>query len=84
MSNSLYVATSEFQSGKSLVTLGLVDLALRSNGKVAVFRPIINSQGVLGERDDHLDLLLSRFDLGLDFEDCYAFTKENIRVVASS
>ena len=76
MSNSLYVATSEFQSGKSLVTLGLVDLALRSNGKVAVFRPIINSQGVLGERDDHLDLLLSRFDLGLDFEDCYAFTKE--------
>lgn len=76
MSNSLYVATSEFQSGKSLVTLGLVDLALRSNSKVAVFRPIINSQGVLGEKDDHLDLLLSRFELGLDFEDCYAFTKE--------
>lgn len=76
MSNSLYVATSEFQSGKSLVTLGLVDLALRSSAKIAVFRPIINSKGILGPKDDHLELLLSQFELGLDFEDCYAFTKE--------
>ena len=76
MSNSLYIATSEFQSGKSLVSLGLVDLALRSISKVAVFRPIINSRGIVGEKDDHLNLLLSRYDLGLNYEDCYAFTKE--------
>ena len=41
------------------MTLGLVDLALRSSGKVAVFRPIINSKGILSQRDDHLDMLLS-------------------------
>ena len=57
MSSSLYVATSEPQSGKSLVTLGLVDLALRRTNKVGIFRPIIHSKGVLGDRDDHLDLL---------------------------
>ena len=76
MKNSLFVATSESQSGKSLVTLGLVDLALRRSRKVAIFRPIIHGRGILSERDDHLELILSKFELGLDFEDCYAFTRE--------
>lgn len=76
MSSSLYVATSEPQSGKSLVTLGLVDLALRRTNKVGIFRPIIHSKGVLGDRDDHLDLLLSRFNLDLEFDECYAFTRD--------
>ena len=76
MSNALYVATSEPQSGKSMVTLGLVDLALRRTNKVGVFRPIIHSEGVLGDRDDHLELLLSRFNLNLEFDECYAFTRE--------
>ena len=77
MNSSLYVATSESQSGKSLITLGLVDLALRNVRKIAIFRPIIHSRGVIGQRDDHLDLILSKFELGLDFEDCYAFTRED-------
>ena len=76
MGSSLYVATSEPQSGKSLVTLGLVDLSLRRTNKVGVFRPIIHSRGVVGEKDDHLDLLLKTFNLGLDFEECYAFTRD--------
>ena len=76
MASSLYVATSESQSGKSLVTLGLVDLSLRKTNKVGVFRPIIHSKGVMGVKDDHLDLLLSTFNLDLDFEECYAFTRD--------
>ncbi|NNF36645.1 MAG: phosphate acetyltransferase [Saprospiraceae bacterium] len=76
MSNSLYVATSEPQSGKSLVTLGLIDLALRRTNKVGIFRPIIHSKGVIGDRDDHLDLLLSKFNLDLEFDECYAFTRD--------
>ncbi len=76
MSNSLFVTTSEPQSGKSLVTLGLVEMALRHSNKVAVFRPIIHKKGIMSEKDDHLELLLSKFDLGLNFEDCYAFTRD--------
>ena len=42
MSSSLYVATSKAQSSKSLVTLGLVDLALRRKNIVGIFKPIIH------------------------------------------
>ena len=76
MASSLYVATSEPQSGKSLVTLGLVDLSLRRTNKVGVFRPIIHSKGIVSEKDDHLELLLKTFNLDLDFEECYAVTRD--------
>jgi len=76
MAGSLYIATSEAQSGKSLITLGLMELSLRKTSKAGIFRPIIHQQDTDGEKDNHLNLILSHFNLNLDFEDCYAFTKE--------
>ena len=76
MAGSIYIATSEAQSGKSLITLGLIELSLRKTSKVGIFRPIIHQRGTAGQRDDHLDLILSHFNLNLDFKDCYAFTSE--------
>ena len=42
---SVYVASPEGHTGKSVIALGLVDLLLRRVRKVGVFRPITRSRG---------------------------------------
>ncbi|MGK7391229.1 MAG: phosphate acetyltransferase [Candidatus Cyclobacteriaceae bacterium M2_1C_046] len=76
MAKSIYISTTESQSGKSVISLGMVDLAMRKTSKVGVFRPIIRGSGQQDERDEHLDLLLSRIGDRLEYNDCYAFTRE--------
>ncbi len=76
MAHSVYIATSDPQAGKSLVTLGLIELSLRKTAKTGIFRPIINKQKPDGELDNHLNLILTTYNLNLDFEECYAYTKE--------
>jgi phosphate acetyltransferase len=70
MTNSLYIATTAPYSGKSLVSLGIVDLLLRRTSRVGVFRPVIGTQSAQ-ERDKNIDLLLSHFDLGVPYENTY-------------
>ncbi len=76
MAQSIYVATSDPQSGKSLITLGFIELSLRKTAKTGIFRPIINKKTPEGELDNHLDLILKTYNLRLAFDECYAFTKE--------
>ncbi len=56
MARSVYVASAQAESGKSLVALGVLDALLRRAGRVAVFRPVVRS----GRPDRLLDLLVSR------------------------
>ncbi|MDX1521790.1 MAG: phosphate acetyltransferase [Anaerolineae bacterium] len=74
MTNSLYIATTEPHSGKSLVSLGIAELLLRKTKKVGVFRPVVGARSV-HQRDKNIDLLLSHFDLDLNYEDTYAFLR---------
>jgi phosphate acetyltransferase len=73
MSNSIYLATTRPNTGKSLVSLGLADLLLRKTSRVGVFRPLIS--GDLSQRDKNIDLLLSHFKLALPYEDTFAFSR---------
>jgi phosphate acetyltransferase len=41
MSKAIYIATSEAESGKSMIALGLMSMLLGKTKKVAYFRPII-------------------------------------------
>lgn len=41
MSNSIFLATTDVYSGKSLVSVGITELILRRTNKVGVFRPVI-------------------------------------------
>ena len=77
MTNSLYIATTEPYTGKSLVSLGITDLTLRRTSKVGIFRPVIAPRSPQ-ERDKNIDLLLSHFDLDLDYEDTYAFVSREV------
>ncbi|HEY80908.1 MAG TPA: phosphate acetyltransferase [Caldilineae bacterium] len=69
---SLYLATTETHCGKSLVSLGIMDLLLRRTQRVGVFRPIIKCQG--SDRiDKNIDLLLKYFHLPWQYEETYAW-----------
>jgi phosphate acetyltransferase len=57
---SVYLASSEGQSGKSAVAVGIIDQLSRRVGRVGVFRPVVRT----GDADDDhvLELLISRLE----------------------
>ncbi|MFN2291783.1 MAG: phosphate acetyltransferase [Anaerolineae bacterium] len=78
MSNSIYIATTDPRCGKSVMSLGIVDLLLRKTSRVAVFRPVIRTRSA-EERDKNIELLLSHFGLDLEYEDTFAFLRSEAR-----
>lgn len=77
MNKGIYIATLESHSGKSMITLGLMRTLLGKMVKVGYFRPIIDDVPK-GERDNHIDTVLSYFDLKLPYEDTFAFTRSQV------
>jgi phosphate acetyltransferase len=73
MNNAIYIATSEANSGKSLVTLGLMRFLLRKVAKVGYFRPIIDTNPNHLD-DNHISTIISYFDMDMDPKDAYALT----------
>jgi phosphate acetyltransferase len=71
MSRSVYIASPEGTSGKSSVALGLVDLLSRRVGRVGIFRPVIDSMGVL---DPVTELLLAHPGVVQAHEDAIGVT----------
>ncbi|HHB89881.1 MAG TPA: phosphate acetyltransferase [Anaerolineae bacterium] len=69
---SLYLATTESHCGKSLVSLGIMDLLLRRTQRVGVFRPIIKCQDNQPV-DKNIDLLLQYFHLPWEYEETFAW-----------
>lgn len=77
MSKAIYVATIESDSGKSLVSLGLLRMLLTKSAKVGYFRPIINENSD-DEFDDHTNTAINFFNLNIDYKDCYAYTQSDV------
>jgi len=77
MSKAVYIATMESGSGKSIVTLGLMRMLLGKVAKVGYFKPIISDFN--GEKkDNHIDTVRSHFELDIQFDEAYAFTKSEV------
>ncbi|WP_417860894.1 phosphate acetyltransferase [Winogradskyella sediminis] len=74
---AIYIATTEPDSGKSVISLGLMQLLLGKAAKVGYFRPIIDDLKS-GEIDNHINTVTSYFNLDLNFEDAYAFTRSEV------
>lgn len=74
---AIYIATIEPNSGKSIVSLGLMKLLLEKTPKVGYFRPIIDTLKN-GEIDNHINTITSFFNLDLKFEDAYAFQRSEV------
>ena len=77
MSKAVYIATMESGSGKSVVTLGLMRMLLGKIAKVGYFKPII-SDFKIQKKDNHIDTVLKHFQLDINFEEAYAFTKSEV------
>lgn len=77
MNKGIYVATLEPHSGKSMISLGLMRTLLGKTAKVGYFRPVINDLEK-GEKDNHIDTILSHFDLKLPYKDAFAFTRKEV------
>ena len=77
MNKAIYIATSEHDSGKSIVTLGLMSMLMGKTAKVGYFRPIIEDfdEGIL---DNHIETVISHFGLDIQFEDAFAITKSKL------
>lgn len=73
MSRAIYIATGEAESGKSILSLGLMRILLGRTRKVGYFRPIIEVRDP-SKKDNHIETILAHFDLEMEYEDCYALT----------
>ena len=74
MSKSVFIATSEPYCGKSIITLGLVNMLLGKTKKVGYFKPIINADPK-EKKDDHIVTVTEYFGLSLNYDDTFAFTR---------
>ena len=77
MSKAIYIATSDQNSGKSIITLGLMSILIGKTARVGYFRPIVEDF-IDGELDNHIETVLSYFNLDIKFEDAYAITKSKL------
>ncbi len=77
MSKAIYIATTGPNSGKSIISLGLMQMLLGKAAKVGYFRPIIDDF-LPGQMDNHIKTMITYFDLELEFEDAYAYTRSQI------
>ena len=74
MNKAIYIATSGENSGKSIITLGLMSMLINKTAKVGYFRPIVEDFEE-GKFDNHIETVVSHFGLDVKFQDAYAITK---------
>ena len=77
MNKAIFIATTEPNSGKSIVSLGLMQSLLGKAAKVGYFRPIIDDVEP-GKIDNHINTISTYFNLDIKFEDAYAFTRSEV------
>jgi phosphate acetyltransferase len=71
MSNNLYIAAMEPESGKGIFVLGVMELLSRRIRNIGFFRPVIKSSDT---PDNDIQLILSRYNQELSYEDAYGCT----------
>lgn len=82
MSKAIYVATVESDSGKSLISLGLLRMMLTKSTKVGYFRPIINEFDNNGY-DEHTNTAINFFNLDTNYKDCFAYKQSEVVALLS-
>ena len=74
MTKTIFIASAEPHSGKSIIALGLVNMLLGKAQKIGYFKPIINEDQA-GKKDVHIETIMSYFDLPISYEDTFAFRR---------
>ena len=74
MTKSIFIASVEPYTGKSLLTLGLMNRLLGRTRNIGYFKPIINEPPP-GRKEIHIETILDYFGLPIPYEDTFAFTR---------
>ena len=80
MANSLYIASIEPESGKSVVALGIMEMLSRRIGRVGYFRPIIPTAQ---KRDNDIELIRQRYHLDQTYYETFAFTHNAVQTLSA-
>lgn len=83
MSNSLYITATEARSGKSAISLGVMEMLLRKIERVGFFRPIISVDPGSDSEDNDINLISSRFELGAPYKTMYGYSRKEVRNLIS-
>lgn len=75
MNKSVYIITPSSQSGKSIISLGLMQMLKRMTPNVAFFKPLIEHKEI---KDNHIDTILSHFRVNMTYDDAYAFSRNEL------
>lgn len=75
MAKSILIAAAEPGTGKSLVTIGLINALLYKAKKIGYFKPIINADPK-EKKDIHIETVINHFQLPIRYEDSFAFTRQ--------
>ena len=84
MSNNLYITGTEARSGKSVVSLGVMEMLLRKIERVGFFRPIINVEPESGAMDNDINLIRTHFNLPMPYEHMYGHTTSEVNAMISA
>ncbi|MBC8084487.1 MAG: phosphate acetyltransferase, partial [Hymenobacter sp.] len=74
MTKTVFIASAEPHSGKSLIALGLVNMLLGQAQKIGYFKPIINATEP-EQQDAHIETVISYFNLPIVYDEAYAYTR---------
>jgi len=77
MTKTVFIATAEPYSGKSVVVLGLINMLLGKARRIGYFKPIINYHPS-EKKDIHVQTVLQHFNLPVNYEDIYAVTRSEV------
>ncbi len=77
MNKAVYIATLEPHSGKSLISIGLMNELLIHQNKVGYFRPVIDDYKE-NQKDNHIMTMLKYFNMDIKYEDAYGFTRSEL------
>ncbi|MFN8184362.1 MAG: phosphate acetyltransferase [Candidatus Nanopelagicales bacterium] len=80
MAKAVYVTSMEAASGKSMISLGLMEAFSRHTSRVGYFRPVIASAG---NDDATIELIRRRYGLAQTYEQSYGITTDQTRGVGS-
>jgi phosphate acetyltransferase len=83
MTKSIFIATTEPYSGKSVVALGLMHMLLGKAKRIGYFKPIVNYPPQ-EKKDAHIETLIRHFGLPMRYEDTFAFTREEVMHLAET
>jgi phosphate acetyltransferase len=77
---SLYISAQEKNAGTLFVSMGMMELLKRNLHRVAFFRPVIYDKTV---RDGDISFILERYNLDINYEDCYGFDVSEVEEMIS-